>query len=164
MRILHLACAVLLAACTTGPREPATGEPARVVQALYDAFNRRDVSGMMAAYAPDAVFIDPPADTIPIDTRQLRDSYKAEFELLPRMRMEVRERRVNGRTVVDEVVTHDGPCKGPVTGTVTYEVVGGRIRSVTEGPPTEEMVAVSIVPGWHVSCPASSVPEVLPPE
>lgn len=153
MRVLSLCCAVLLAACTAAPQEP----PELVVQALYDAFNRRDIGGMVAVYAPDAVFIAPPADTMPLDTAQLRGFYEQEFKLLPRMRMEVRPRRVNGRTVVAEVVTHDGPCKGRDTGTVTYEVVNGRIRSVTEAPPTEPAVAISIVPGWHVSCPASSV-------
>lgn len=158
MRIIHLACTTLLAACTAGPRASAADEPERVVQAFYDAFNRRDVEGMMSAYAPDAVFIAPQADTMPVDTGQLRGFYERQFQLLPRMRMEVRERSVNGRTVVDEVVTHDGPCKGLDTGTVTYEVVDGRIRSVTEAPSEGERVAVSVVPGWHVSCPASSIP------
>jgi hypothetical protein len=157
MRIIHLAFAVLLAACTAGPRASAA-EPERVVQASYDAFNRRDVEGILAAYAPDAVFISPPADTMPLDTGDLRGFYERQFELLPRMRLEVRERRVTGRTVVDEVVTHDGPCKGPDTGTITYEVVDGRIRSITEAPPREERAAVSIAPGWHVSCPVSAAP------
>jgi hypothetical protein len=126
-----------------------------VVQAFYDAFNRRDIEGVMAVHAPKVVSIAP-SDTIVQDSSEQRRHYEMLFTVLPHMRLEVRERRVDGRTVVDELLIRGGACGEMETGVVTYEVVDGRIRSVTEPPITEEMEAFSIVPGVHVSCPVSS--------
>jgi hypothetical protein len=155
MRIVPLACAVLLAACTEATRAPASGsEPERVVQALYDAMNRKDVEGALALYAPDAVFVELPADTVARGTSQLRLHYKEQFTLLPGVRVEVRGRTVDGGTVVDEVLVRGHPCGGTVTDVITYNVAAGRIRSASVEPRAEEEVkVVSIVPGVHVACP-----------
>ena len=160
MRVTHLACAVLLAACTGPSEAPATGtEPDRVVQALYDAINRRDTEAALALYAPDAVFVDLPADTVVQGTSQLRDYYKQQFTIFPHVRVEVRERKVDGGTVVDELLYRDHPCGGTVTDVITYQVVDGRIRSASIEPHgTEEGKAVSIIPGVHMVCPASPAP------
>jgi len=160
MRIVHLACAVLLAACAGRPGAPAAGsEPGRVVQALYDAIDRRDTEAALALYAPDAVFVELPADTMVRGTSQLRDHYRQQFTIMPHLRMEVRERKVAGGTVVDELLLRGHPCGGTVTDVVTYHVVDGRIRSASVDPRREEEVkAVSIIPGVHLVCPASPAP------
>lgn len=160
MRIIPLACAVLLAACAGPSEAPVTGsEPDRVVQALYDAINRRDTGAVLALYAPDAVFVELPADTMVQGTSQLRDYFERHFTIFPDVRVEVRERRVDGGTVVDELLYRDHPCGGTVTDVVTYQVADGRIRSASVEPSGEEEVRViSIVPGVHVACPASPAP------
>ena len=160
MRVTHLACAVLLAACTGPSEAPATGtEPDRVVQALYDAINRRDTEAALALYAPDAVFVELPADTVVQGTSQLRDYYKQQFTIFPHVRVEVRERKIDGGTVVDELLLRDHPCGGTVTDVITYQVVDGRIRSASVEPHgAEEGKAVSIIPGVHMVCPASPAP------
>lgn len=156
MRIIHFACTVLLAACTGGSQAPGSGRgPERVVQAFYDAFNRRDIEGVLAAYAPDAVFIEAPADTLMRGTGELRRFYRQQFQLFPRMRLEVRERRVQGRTVVDAILVRGGICGEPSPGVATFDVVDGRIRSLTEPPVKGEGSAVSVIPGVHVACPAT---------
>ena len=152
MRIIPTSVAGVLAACAGCSQSP---EPERVVQAFYDAFNRRDIEGVMAVHAPNVVSIAS-SDTMVQDSSERRRYYEMLFTVLPRMRLEVRERRVDGRTVVDELLIRDGGCGQVQTGVVTYEVVDGRIRSVTEPPVTEQTEAFSIVPGVHVSCPVSS--------
>ena len=160
MRVIHLACAVLLAACAGPAEAPATGSgPDRVVQALYDAMHRRDTGAALALYAPDAVFVELPADTVVQGISQLRDHYERQFTIFPDVRVEVRERRVDGGTVVDELLFRGHPCGGTVTDVVTYQVVGGRIRSASVRPRGEaEARVVSIVPGVHLACPASPAP------
>jgi hypothetical protein len=166
MRIVHLSCAVLLAACTTNTRAPASeSDPAGVVQAFYDAFNRRDVEGVVAAFAPDAALVvsadgEIPADTVAQGTGDLRRYYKQWFVLFPDMRLEVRERSVNGRTVVDHLLVRGDPCGGKTTAIVIYEVVDGRIRTSTDSLPDTELETevVSIEPGVHVSCPVNRAP------
>lgn len=159
MRIIPISFAVLLAACSAASRAPATAsEPERVVQAFYDAFNGRDMEGILAVFAPDAVFIETPADTMMRGTAELRRYYKLQFQLFPRMRIEVRERRVDGRTVVDEILVHGDVCGEPQGGVLTYEVVDGRIRSVTEPPFKGEVEVVSIIPGVIVACAADPAP------
>jgi hypothetical protein len=151
MRIIPISVAAVLAACAGSSRSP---EPGRVVQAFYDAFNHRDIEGVMAVHAPKVVTIAA-SDTIVQDSLERRRHYEMLFAVLPRMRLEVRERRVDGRTVVDDLLIRDGGCGEVETGVVTYEVVDGRIRSVTEPPVKGEVTVVSIVPGVHVSCPVS---------
>jgi hypothetical protein len=72
--------------------------------------------------------------------------------------MEVRERRVHGRTVVDEILVRDGICEEPSPGTITFQVADGRIRSVTELPAKGEVTPVSVVPGVHVTCSVPTAP------
>lgn len=166
MRIIHIACAVFLAACTAGRRAPASaGNPAGVVQAFHDAFNRRDIEGILAVYAPDAALVTPadaefPADTVAQGTGELRRYYKQWFALFPEMRLQVRERSVNGGTVVDHLLIRGHPCGGKSTGIATYEVVDGRIRTITESPSDTdvETEVVSIMPGVLVACPVRPAP------
>jgi hypothetical protein len=154
MRLIPISVAAVLAA--GGCQSPPAGkEPDRVVQAFYDAFNRRDIEGVMAVLAPKVASIAA-SDTIVQDSSEKRRYYEMLFTVLPAMRLEVRKRRVDGGTVVDELLTRGGPCGEVQTGIITYEVVDSRIRSVTEPPITEEMEVFSIVPGVHVSCPVSS--------
>lgn len=158
--MIHLAVVVLLVAC---PACTAGNPPERVVQASYDALNRRDVEGVLASYAPNVVFVTPAdsgfaADTFVQGTGERREYYQWHFQLFPEMRVEVRDRRVDGRTVVDELLIHGDPCGGTTRGIVKYEVVDGRIHTVTELPTGEEMEAVSVMPGVHVSCPVNPAP------
>ena len=68
MRPIHLCWTALLCACTvsvvrTPPTAPVSPEE-KVVQAQVDAFNRGDIDGFMAAYAPGAIHWEFPDDTV----------------------------------------------------------------------------------------------------
>jgi uncharacterized protein (TIGR02246 family) len=136
MRIIHCCFAVLLLGsapvAAQAPPDPAEAE--RVVQAYQDAFNRRDLAGVVAVFAPDAVLLAAPADTLARGVDQVRRAHKDSFQILPRVRVEVRARTVEGQTVVEERVYHGFPCNKAYAERAAYLVEAGRIRSVTITP------------------------------
>jgi putative hydrolases of HD superfamily len=135
MRILPAAALVLLSACSvavrrTPPPSAQTAE-ARVVQAQVDAFNRRDVDAFMATYAADAIHWEYPADTVWNGAARIRAHY-AELFADPDandLHVDVRERIVKGRFVIDHGFYRGLPGEGEHVSVVIYEVVDGRIRN-----------------------------------
>lgn len=155
MRIVHLACAVLLAACAGARPLFAQTEAERVVQAHHDAFNRRDLAGAVAAFAPDAVLLAEPADTLARGVDQIRRTYKNQFQFLAGVRVEVRAHTAEGEAVVQELVYHGIPCNKGYAERVVYVVQAGRIRTVTITPLSE-------LAGAQIVNPAS--PLCFPPD
>jgi hypothetical protein len=136
MRVIHLACAVLFAACAGTRPSFAQTEAERVVQAYHDAFNRRDLAGVVAAFAPDAVLLAEPADTVARGVDQIRRIHKDQFQLAG-VRVEVRAHTAEGQGVVQELVYHGIPCNKGYSERVVYVVQAGRIRTVTITPLSE---------------------------
>lgn len=137
MRIIHLLFSVLLAGWFTpagAQPSPGAAGPERVVQAFHDAFNRQNLEGVVAVFAPDAVLLAAPADTLARGVDQIRRAYKDAFQILPGVRVEVRARTVEGQTVVEERVYHGFPCNKAYAERAAYLVEAGRIRSVTITP------------------------------
>jgi putative hydrolase of HD superfamily len=136
VRILRIVpAALLLAACSvsvqrTSPAPSDTPE-ARVVQAQVDAFNRRDVDGFMATYAPDAIHWAFPSDTTFAGAARIRAHYAELFSDpdAARLHATVRKRTVQGRFVVDEEYIVGLPADDPHVSVIIYEVVGGLIRN-----------------------------------
>lgn len=136
MRILRiLPAALLLAACSvsvqrTSPAPSDTPE-ARVVQAQVDAFNRRDVEAFMATYAPEAIHWEYPADTVWNGAARIRQHYTELFgdPDARDLHVDVRERIVKGRFVIDHGFYRGLPGEGEHVSVVIYEVVDGRIRN-----------------------------------
>jgi hypothetical protein len=135
MRIIHLSAVLLLSACSvnvgrTGPRAAIT-DAERVVQAQVDAFNRHDVEGFMAGYAPDAVHWEYPADTVFAGAARIRSHYTELFTDpdAARVRAEVRSRMVKGRFVIDEEHVSGLPGEDRHVSVIIYEVVDGRIKN-----------------------------------
>lgn len=137
-RVLLLAAAILLAACTVrverGPSASAAApsEAERVVQAQVDAFNRHDVDAFMAAYAPDAIHWAHPGDTTFNGAARIRAHYAELFSDpdASRLHATVRERIVKGRYVIDEEYIVGLPADDPHVSVIIYEVRDGLIRNV----------------------------------
>ena len=141
MRRLHLLIAIvpalLLAACTVkvergpsaSPGPPSEAE--RIVQAQVDAFNRHDVEGFMAAYAPDAIHWEYPADTVFAGAARIRAHYTELFSDpdAAQLHAEVRSRIVKDRFVIDEEYVTGLPGEGSHVSVIIYEVRDGRIRN-----------------------------------
>ena len=134
MRPIHLCWIVLLCACTvsvvrTPPAAPVSPEE-KVVQAQVDAFNRGDIDGFMAAYAPGAIHWEFPDDTVFAGAARIRQHYGELFAEVPDVHAEVRKRIVKGRFVIDDEFVTGLPADDPHVTVVIYEVVDGRILNV----------------------------------
>jgi hypothetical protein len=155
MRIIHLACAVLLAACAGARPSVAQTEAERVVQAHHDAYNRRDAVALLAVYAPDAVIVAHPADTMHRGAEEIREYHKQIFQLLPSLRVEVRAHQAEGNTVVDELLYHGWPCGGTFSERAVFQVQDGRIRSITNTTIDDGVEAMMISGAGPICFPAT---------
>jgi hypothetical protein len=104
--------------------------PEAVVQRQLDAYNARDLEGLLATYALDARQYELPAKLLATGTDEIR------ARLAPRLQeanlhAHLIQRAVMGNIVVDyETVTRslpEGP--GKVDLVAVYEVIDGKIRS-----------------------------------
>lgn len=134
MRPIHLCWIALLCACTasvarTPPAAPVSPEE-KVVQAQVDAFNRGDIDGFMAAYAPGAIHWEFPDDTVFAGAERIRRHYAELFAEVPDVHAEVRKRIVKGRFVIDDEFVRGLPGDDPHVTVVIYEVVDGCILNV----------------------------------
>lgn len=126
---------VLLAACAAPAASPAPSAPVseaeRIVQMQVDAYNRHDIDGFVASYAPDAVLYDHPAEVQSRGTEAMRVSYGRMFTGAPALHVRIAERIVQGSFVIDhEVVTGVPGSDAPLTAVAIYEVRAGRIQNV----------------------------------
>lgn len=135
MRLVPLSLLLLLAGCSvtvvrTPPPAPVTAEE-RVVQAQVDAFNRRDVEAFMATYAPGAIHWEYPADTVWNGAARIRAHYTELFSDpdAQGLHVDVRERIVKGRFVIDHGFYRGLPGEDTHVSVVIYEVVDGRIQN-----------------------------------
>ncbi|HET7231065.1 MAG TPA: nuclear transport factor 2 family protein [Longimicrobium sp.] len=129
-RPLLLLFAVLCSAIAR-PAAAQTADEERVVQAQVDAFNRHDVEGFMAAFTPDVIFWEYPADTVFAGAARVRQHYTELFgdPDAKGLHAEVRQRIVKGRFVIDHELVTGLPGEGSHVSVVIYEVAGGRIRN-----------------------------------
>lgn len=136
MRLIHLPILLLLSGCgAAAARTPApapASEPERVVQAHVEAFNRRDIDAFMATYAPTAIHWAYPADTVWNGAGRIR-AYHAELFADPaaqNMHVQVRERIVKDRFVIDHEFYRGLPGEDTHVGVAIYEVVDGLIANI----------------------------------
>ena len=103
-------------------------DPASVVQRQLEAYNARDLDGLMAIYADDAAMYEHPDKLLAQGTAALRERFAARFRE-PNLHAALLHRIVAGALVLDhERVTRtfpEGP--GEVELVMTYEVQAGRI-------------------------------------
>ena len=104
-------------------------QPADLVQAQLDAYNRKDIDALLATYAPDAEHYLLHGDLMAKGHDQLRPRFLARFTE-PDLHAELRSRTVFGHIVIDcEVVTRNFPeGRGTVEMLCIYEVDGAHIR------------------------------------
>lgn len=99
-----------------------------VVQRQLEAFNARDLEGLLATYAEDAQLFEHPSNLLAEGTAAFRERFAARFAE-PNLHAVLVKRVVMGNVVVDhEEVTRtfpEGPGKAQLI--MTYEVQQGRI-------------------------------------
>jgi len=131
-RVPTAALATLLAATPLCAQQPVADTlPAAVVQRFVDAANARDIAGMMATVAPEAVFsVLPSGKTIGAGRDSIRAFYAATLaRLAPGSTVEVARRMEDRGFVIDHEVFREEGTPAP-TGEATwvYWVAGGLIR------------------------------------
>lgn len=106
--------------------------PASIVQRQLDAFNAKDLAGLLETYAVDAEFFEHPGKLVATGHDQLRARFAARFQE-PDLRATLRQRIVSGSTVVDhEVVTRNLPQgRRDMELVMIFEVRDGKIHRAT---------------------------------
>lgn len=110
---------------------PATKTPEQVAQALVDAFNARNMDGILKAYSPDSVAYHLPSGEVFLKGHaDIKKKFAKAFEGNTKVKVEVVNRIVDGKFVIDkERIT--GVLNGEAFeffGTVIYEITEGLIR------------------------------------
>lgn len=105
-----------------------TSSAEAVVQRQLDAYNARDVEGILATYAADAQQFEFPDKLLATGTAALRERFVARFQE-PNLHAQLLHRTVMGNKVIDhEEVTRtfpEGP--GKIQLLAIYEVQAGKI-------------------------------------
>jgi len=110
---------------------PISNDPEAVVQRQLDAFNARDLDGLLAAYAEDAEMFEHPSKLLAHGSAAFRERYATRFQE-PNLHAALLSRVVMGNIVVDhEEVTRTFPeGAGKMKLLMIYEVQKGRIAKV----------------------------------
>jgi heme-degrading monooxygenase HmoA len=112
----------------------ASDAPQAVVQHQLDAYNAKDIEGLLATYAPDAEQYALHGERLAKGNEEIRARFLARFAE-PDLKADLLARSAAGNFVVDhEVVTRNFPeGRGSVEMICVYEVVDGRIRRASFG-------------------------------
>src|ERR1035438_8402135 len=107
---------------------PLSNDPADVVQRQLDAFNARDINGLLATYAEDAEMFEHPSKLLASGAAAFRERYTARFQE-PNLFAPLLSRTVMGHIVVDhEEVSRTFPDgAGKIRLLMIYEVQHGKI-------------------------------------
>jgi len=103
-------------------------DPAAVVQRQLDAFNARDIDGLLATYSEDAQMFEHPSKLVASGAAAFRERYVQRFQE-PNLHARLLSRTVMGNFVVDhEEVSRTFPeGAGKISLLMVYEVQNGRI-------------------------------------
>ena len=107
-----------------------TSEASRVVERQVGAYNRRDLEGFIALFAPNARLYAFPDKLMFEGHEALRAVYGKLFSEAVGLNARVTSRLVQGRFVIDQEITSGMPGKPAVAGVAIYEVTDGRVSRV----------------------------------
>jgi hypothetical protein len=105
-----------------------SSDPEAVVQRQLDAYNSRDVEGLIATYAEDAQLFEHPDTLLAAGSSELRARFSQRFTE-PNLHANLLSRIVNGAFVIDhERITRTFPeGYGTLEAVMIYEVHDGKI-------------------------------------
>ncbi len=115
----------------TASAQTTTKPPEKVAQDLVDAYNARNMEGILAAYASDSTAYSLPGGEIILKGHdQIRKKFARVLEPNVKLKVEIVSRIVDGKFVIDKekiIGTSSGKAV-EFYGTVIYEITGGLIR------------------------------------
>ena len=122
-------CSFFAVESTLGQTPPRS--PEQVAQSLVDAYNARNMDGILKAYAPDSVaYALPSGEVILKGHDEIRKKFARVLDPNVKLKVEIVNRIVDGKFVIDKEKI-SGTTEGePVEfyGTVIYEISDGLIR------------------------------------
>ena len=111
--------------------QSSTRSPEQVAQALVDAFNARDMEGILGTYATNSVAYELPSGEILLQGHdEIRKKFSAILDPNFKLEVEVVDRIIDGKFVIDKeriFGTSDGNAV-EFYATVIYEITDGLIR------------------------------------
>lgn len=105
--------------------------PEQVAQSLIDAYNARNMEGILKAYSPDSVaYALPSGEVILKGHDAIRKKFSRILEPNVNLKVEIVNRIVDGKFVIDKekITGTDNGRAIEFYGTVIYEVTDGLIR------------------------------------
>ena len=132
MKLTTIASPILLimSLCILASGQTAQRSPEQVAQSLVDAYNARNMDGILKAYSPESTaYALPSGDVILKGHDAIRKKFSRIMEPNVRLKVEIVTRIVDGKFVIDKekiTGTVDGKPR-EYYGTVIYEVVDGVI-------------------------------------
>lgn len=128
---MTLLCAMwLLAAVAQGSAQELKERPDLIVQRQFDAYNRHDADGVVAAFAPDAEVRTLGDTAVKRGRAVLRADFAEAFRKAPKVQATLLSRMVNGSFVVDHERVTGVPGDKTIEAIGIYEVRDGAIRRV----------------------------------
>lgn len=116
---------------TSAAAQPAVKTPEQVAQSLVDAYNARNMDGILKAYAADSVAYELPSGKVILKGHdEIRKKFASILQPNVNVKVEIVSRIVDGKFVIDKEKisgTSDGK-KVEFFGTVIYEITDGLIR------------------------------------
>lgn len=111
--------------------QSANKTPEQVAQSLVDAYNARNMDGILKAYSPDSVaYALPSGEVILKGHDAIRKKFSRILEPNVNLKVEIVSRIVDGKFVIDKekISGSDNGKRVEFYGTVIYEVTDGLIR------------------------------------
>jgi hypothetical protein len=128
---IAVSAAVILCVGIVVIGQSAQKTPEQVAQSLVDAYNARNMDGILGAYSPDSVaYALPSGEVILKGHDQIRKKFARVLEPNFKLKVEIVNRIVDGKFVIDKEKisgTVDGKPQ-EFYGTVIYEITDGLIR------------------------------------
>jgi Uncharacterized conserved protein len=116
---------------TSAAAQPSVKTPEQVAQSLVDAYNARNMDGILKAYAADSVAYELPSGKVILKGHdEIRKKFASILQPNVNVKVEIVDRIVDGKFVIDKEKisgTSDGK-KVEFFGTVIYEITDGLIR------------------------------------
>ena len=139
LRILTALTAFTLSLCLFANGQTVQKTPEQVAQSLIDAYNARNMDGILNAYSPESVAYELPSGKVIVKGHdEIRKKFSRIMQPNVSLKVEIVKRIVDGKFVIDlEKIsgTVDGKPQ-EYGGTVIYEIVDGVI--VREWYPTQK--------------------------
>lgn len=131
LKMIAACSATVFCLCVFAAGQSVQKTPEQVAQSLVDAYNARNMEGILKAYSPDSVaYALPSGDAILKGHDAIRKKFARVLEPNVKLRVEIVSRIVDGKYVIDKekiTGTSDGqPVE--IFGTVIYEITDGLIR------------------------------------